>query len=79
MRKPTAKLPPDAELVPIKEASQRLGQGYSRSSITRRIRSGEWKEGIHWIDDRPLGSGKAIIKINLTAVNELRAIPAAFR
>ncbi len=65
------KLPSDAELVTIAQATQRLGQGYSRRSIFRRIRSGECQEGVHWIDDRPRDSAKAIIKINITAVNEL--------
>lgn len=75
----THRLSADAELVTIAEASQCLGKGYSRRSIQRRMRSGEWIEGIHWIDDRPRDSAKAIIKINLTAINELRAIPAALR
>ena len=76
---PKSALPDNAELVTIKEATDRLGDGYSRSSIFRRIRSGEWKEGEHWIDDRRQDSDRRIIKINLTAVNELRGIPAAFR
>jgi hypothetical protein len=76
---PKQALPDNAELVTIAEASDRLGEGYSRSSIFRRIRSGEWQEGIHWIDDRRQDSDRRIIKINLTAVNELRGIPAAFR
>ena len=76
--KPKA-LPADAALVTIPEATKQLGKGYSRRSIFRRIQSGEWQEGVHWIDDRPLNSSRRIIKINLTAVNELRGIPAAFR
>ncbi|MBN3905853.1 MAG: hypothetical protein HWQ35_04480 [Nostoc sp. NMS1] len=40
------------QLVTIEQAHEKLGKGYSRSSILRRIKSGEWKEGIHWIDDR---------------------------
>lgn len=80
-KKPPAKrtLPPNAELVTIDEAAQRLGKGYSRRSIFRRIDSGEWKEGEHWIDDRRQDSDRRIIKINLTAVQELRETPAAFR
>jgi hypothetical protein len=74
-----AKLPPDAELLSIPEASKQLGKGYSRRSIFRRISSGEWIEGVHWIDDRSQNSARRIVKINLTAVNELRATPAAFR
>jgi hypothetical protein len=79
-KKPSApKLPQDAELVPINQAAQLLGSGYSRRSIFRRIESGEWQEGIHWIDDRRQDSDRRIIKINLTAVQELRGTPAAFR
>ena len=73
------RIPDNAELVTIAEASQKLGKGYSRRSIYRHIKSGEWVEGLHWIDDRARDSAKAIIKINLTAINELRAVPAAYR
>ncbi len=69
----------DAELVTIEEASDRLGKGYSRRSIFRRINSGDWQEGIHWVDDRQQGSTNRLVKINLTAVQQLRATPAAFR
>lgn len=79
MKKLPAKLPANAELVTIEEASAKLGRGFSRRSILRRIDSGEWQEGIHWIDDRRMGSTKRIIKINLTAVMELRSVPAAYR
>lgn len=72
-------LPLDAELVTIDEAAERLGKGYSRRSIFRRIQSGDWQEGIHWIDDRQVGSANRLIKINLTAVQQWRATPAAFR
>lgn len=79
MPKHRSKLPPNAELVTIPEAHQRLGKGFSRNSILRRIDSGEWKEGIHWVDDRRSESVQRLIKINLTAVNELRGIPAVYR
>lgn len=69
----------DAEYLPLEEASDRLGKGYSRSSILRRIDSGEWREGIEWIDDRRNGTAYRRIKINLTAVNQWRRIPAAKR
>ncbi|WNZ22714.1 hypothetical protein HJG54_07495 [Leptolyngbya sp. NK1-12] len=72
-------LPSNAELVTVDEAARMLGRGYSRRSIFRRIKSGEWQEGIHWIDDRRQDSDRRIIKINLTAVQELRGTPAAFR
>jgi hypothetical protein len=75
----TKALPPDAELVTIDEAAKHLGRGYSRRSIFRRIESGEWQEGTHWIDDRRQDSDRRIIKVNLTAINELRGTPAAFR
>jgi len=68
-----------SELVTIKEAVKRLGAGYSRRSILRRIDSGEWREGVEWIDDRHAGATNRQIKINLTAVAEWRTKPAARR
>ncbi|MFN6460799.1 MAG: hypothetical protein RMZ41_003000 [Nostoc sp. DedVER02] len=68
-----------SQLVTIEEAHQQLGKGYSRSSILRRIESGEWKEGIHWIDDRRVGTLKRVIKVNLATVNQHRAVPAGKR
>ncbi|ABA24710.1 hypothetical protein Ava_D0045 [Trichormus variabilis ATCC 29413] len=68
-----------SQLVTIAEASSQLGRGYSRRSIIRRIDSGEWKEGIHWVDDRRDGALKRIIKINLVEVNKLRQVPAGRR
>jgi hypothetical protein len=79
MKRSKGKLPHDAELVTIEEASSRLGKGFSRRSIVRRIDSEEWVEGIHWIDDRREGAAYRQIKINLTAVQEWRATPAAYR
>jgi hypothetical protein len=75
----TSDIPSDALLVTIAKAAEILGRGYSYSSILRRIEAGEWQEGVHWIDDSTLNSQKRSIKINLTAVNKLRAIPKAFR
>lgn len=74
-----SKLPSDAELLTIEQASNRLGKGFSRSSIVRRINSGEWQEGIHWVDARRGGTANRIVKINITAVLDTFAIPAAFR
>jgi hypothetical protein len=74
-----ANIPSDAVLVTVAKAAEMLGRGYSYSTILRRIEAGEWKEGIHWIDDSTLNSRKRSIKINLTAVNKFRAIPKAFR
>lgn len=67
------------EYLPMDEAAKVLGEGYSRSSILRRINSEEWVEGVHWIDDRRAGTTYRRIKINLTAVNEWRRKPAARR
>lgn len=69
----------NTELVSIEEAVSRLGKGYSRSSILRRINSGEWVEGTHWMDARRQGATYRIIKINLIAVRAELATPAAFR
>ena len=78
-KRTTSKLPSDAELLTIEQASNRLGKGFSRSSIIRRINSGEWQEGVHWIDARRGGSINRIIKINITAVLNEFVTPAAFR
>lgn len=66
-------------LVNIHQASRILGSGFSRSSIIRRIESGEWVEGIHWIDDRRQGALRRVIKINLSEVQKHRVIPAGER
>lgn len=77
-RKLTIKINPE-DLVTIPEAYARLGKGYSRSSILRRIDSGEWVEGHHFVDDAPKDSKLRNIKINLAAVQELRSVPAGQR
>jgi hypothetical protein len=76
-RKPPAIEPSD--LVHFHTASKLLGAGYSRNSILRRIKSGEWIEGTHWIDDRRKGTTRKRILIVLSAVNALRATSAAYR
>ncbi|MEO0375429.1 MAG: hypothetical protein AAF329_12555 [Cyanobacteria bacterium P01_A01_bin.17] len=78
-RKQKPVIPSRAELVTLGEASHQLGKGFSRSSMLRRIDSGEWQEGIHWVDARRKGSVYRIIKINLAAVLTELATPAAFR
>lgn len=78
-RKQKPIIPNQADLVALDEASRRLGRGFSRSSILRRIDSGEWQEGIHWVDARRKGSVYRVIKINLAAVRTTLATPAAFR
>jgi len=67
------------DLVTLKQASEILGTGFSRSSIIRRIDSGEWVEGFHWIDDRRMGALRRVIKINLSEVQKHRSIPAGER
>ena len=71
--------PPAVELFTIDEASALLGYGYSRRSIFRRISSGDWKEGTHWIDDRRDGSTMRMVRVNMAAVQALRQTPAAAR
>ncbi|MGB7416232.1 MAG: hypothetical protein WA902_18665 [Thermosynechococcaceae cyanobacterium] len=78
-RKQKPIIPNNAELVTLGEASRQLGKGFSRSSMLRRIESGEWQEGTHWVDARRKGSVYRVIKINLTAVRVALATPAAFR
>ncbi len=74
--KPTIK---SEDLLTIGQTSQKLGKGFSRKSITRRIKAGDWVEGIHYIDDAPSYSKLKSIKINLPAVLEWRSTPAAER
>ena len=79
---PKTKLKPeikDQELVSVENAYEILGRGYSRTSIYRRIESGEWKEGVHWVDDRRNGNQRRIIKINLTEVRKIRSTIAGER
>jgi hypothetical protein len=73
MRRKVARVEINTEdLVTIAQAYQKLGVGYSRSSILRRIKSGEWIEGVHYINDARTNSNYRIIKINIRAVQELR-------
>jgi hypothetical protein len=76
--KPTIEANPE-NLVTVKKAAEILGTGFSRSSIMRRIESGEWVEGFHWIDDRRMGALRRVIKINLSEVQKHRTIPAGER
>lgn len=68
-----------SDLITLKEAAEVLGVGFSRSSLIRRIESGEWIEGVHWIDDRRQGAMRRVIKINLSEVQKHRIIPAGER
>jgi hypothetical protein len=67
------------ELVTVEEAYKILGRGFSRSAIYRRIDSGEWVEGKHWVDDRRVGGQRRIIKVNLTEIRKAREIAAGER
>ncbi|MBD2105314.1 hypothetical protein [Leptolyngbya sp. FACHB-261] len=63
----------DDKWLSLDEASQDLGNGYSRSSILRRIKEKQWKEGYHWIDVSASSrkNGKRfykVYKINVSAV-----------
>jgi hypothetical protein len=71
--------PQPDDLLTVKKAADILGMGFSRSSIMRRIESGEWVEGVHWIDDRRQGALRRVIKINLSEVQKHRIIPAGQR
>lgn len=65
----------EQDCVTIDEAHKLLGRGYSRRSILRRIESGEFVEGEHWVNDASPHSKKRNIKINLEAIRRLRATP----
>jgi hypothetical protein len=67
------------DLLTIAQTHQKLGKGFSRKSIMRRIESGDWAEGVHYIDDARSDSRLRSIKINITAVQEWRSTPAAKR
>ena len=65
--------------VDIDKAGRYLGRGWSRSSILRRIDSGELIEGVHWIDDSPMTSPRRRIKLNILAIEQYLSKPAALR
>ncbi|ARV58099.1 hypothetical protein BZZ01_05120 [Nostocales cyanobacterium HT-58-2] len=67
------------DLVTLEECYSKLGQGFSRSSILRRINSGEYQEGVHWVNVASVNVKNRIIKINMAAIRELISTPAAFR
>jgi hypothetical protein len=60
-------------LIDINQASEKLGRGWSARSIYRKIDNGELEEGIHFIDDASPSSKKRIIKLIVSAIQELRA------
>ena len=67
------------DLLTIDQTHQKLGKGFSRNSIMRRIAAGEWIEGYHFVDDASRNSKQRAIKINIAAVQEWRSTPAALR
>jgi hypothetical protein len=64
------------ELVTIEECHTKLGRGFSPRTILRRIESGEYKEGTHWVNVASVASKKRIIKINMAAIRELISTPS---
>jgi len=70
---------PANNLLTIKEAAERLGQNYSDRSIHRLIESGEWQEGIHWINQARATAKNRRIKINIAEAEKYAGISAAYR
>ena len=54
----------------LKEASKKLGRGFSTKSMRRRIKSGEWKLGKHYIDVSLETSRRAFYKVDVDYVLE---------
>lgn len=68
------------ELITMELLSEKLGKGYSRSSILKRIDiTEEWKEGQHWVDVAPSGSKYRKIKLVLPAILKEVSTPIAMR
>ncbi|MEM7580737.1 MAG: hypothetical protein ACFB02_08410 [Mastigocoleus sp.] len=67
------------DLITILEARKKLGVGYSRSTIMRRIADGDWIEGVHYIDDAPRNARYRSIRLSLPAIQEWRSMPSAKR
>ena len=72
-------IPSNATLLPLKKAAEALGEGYSESSIRRRIKEDEWQEGIHYVDDRRRGAKIPRYLINIDAVRDRQRIPSFAR
>lgn len=64
------------DLVHISDAPQLLGEGWSRSSIERKIKNEELLEGIHFVDESSTSSKKRIIKLVIPEIEKLRSVPA---
>lgn len=65
------------DLMPLREAVKELD--YSATTMYRRINSGDWVEGIHWVDDSVKNAKYKKILINIKEVNKLRTVSASFR
>jgi hypothetical protein len=76
--KQAIQITPD-ELVSISNAPEVFGKGWSRRSILRRIDSGEFREGVHWIDDAPRDCTIRRIKLVKSAIEAHLSIPAGAR
>lgn len=69
----------EEDLITIKECHLRLGRGFSRSTILRRIASGEFEEGWHWVNLASRNSQNRNIRINMAAIREYIATPGGLR
>jgi hypothetical protein len=65
------------DLVPLRKAVEKLG--YSTSTMKRRIESGDWVEGLHWVNDAAKNAKCRKILVNIKEVNKLRTVSASFR
>jgi hypothetical protein len=77
-RTKTIKIAP-GDLVSIADAPATFGKGWSRRSILRRIESGEFREGTHWIDEARKGSVHRRIKLVKPAIESHLSTPAGAR
>lgn len=64
-----------SEWIDIKDAGKRLGRGWGRNTIKRRIGKNQLKEGIHYRDDRLPDALYGTYKINITAIVKDFCIP----
>jgi hypothetical protein len=67
--------PEIAEWIDIKDAGKRLGRGWGRNTIKRRIDKSQLIEGIHYRDDRLPDALYGTYKINITAIVQDFCIP----
>lgn len=60
------------DLIPIKQAYEKFGDGWHPRTIYRRIEDGELIEGIHFINDARTNSVRRRIKLIKPAIEEMR-------